>query len=177
MFVLSVDVDKVGFNVLRLKIEERSRRFVFYSHKQYFWADMNGALTEELTTDERRSMQERILGQRAVHDDDPPLIHRDLDEFVEPGYVIADAETVRTWTETSEALLKAGLLYREYSPPTGSTTVAVVRSQEGYPVMLDTSESLESQIKTFLAFVQSHPKDLKVEEYVDVRIPGRIYVK
>ena len=177
LFVLSVDVDKVGFNVLRLKIEERSKRFVFYSHRQYFWADMQGVLGEELSLEERRDVQARILGQRPARIDEPPLIHVDLDEDVTSGYVIGRMDEVRSWIQTSEELLKAGIAYREYSPPTSSSTVGLLRSQEGYPVVMDTSQSLSGQIKTFLAFVQSKPKDLKVEEYVDVRIPGRIYVK
>jgi len=39
------------------------------------------------------------------------------------------------------------------------------------------SPTLNEQIKTFAAFLKSPNPKTKVSQYVDIRVPGRLYIK
>ncbi len=179
LFVADVTVDKYGRNVLRLKIEERAKRLVLHSHQQYVWVDLQGVVSAELTSDERKHVQARLLGQRISHVDEPPVIKRNLDEFISPGFSVVQAAQSKEWITMSDELVKAGLAYREFEPPDASSTKLHVLAPEGFLVIMDALGPLEGQVKTYTAFIKARPKDIdeaKVE-YVDVSVPGRVYVK
>jgi hypothetical protein len=178
LFAENVTVDKITTHVLRLKIEERSKKLIFHTHQQYFWVDLQGVVTQELTLDERKFAQARILGSRAATLDDPPLIHMDLDELIDVGYVVTDGKTIRKWIQGSTEIMKAGLAYRELDPPgVVSSTTAVIKAPEGYKVYVDLENDLNAQVKSYLSFKKTKPADLQVTSYVDARIPGRVYVR
>src|SRR5574337_1531727 len=150
LFASNVIVDKSYTNVLRLSVEERSKRLIFHSHQQYFWVDLQGIATNELTDDERKLTQQRILGTRIPAPDDPPVIHRDLDELISPGYVVADSNQVKFWIQTATEIARQGLAYREMQPPNGtSSTTAILTSPEGYKILIDAYTALEPQLKTY----------------------------
>jgi len=176
LFLANAVVDKKGLDVLRLTIEERANKFIFHSHQQYLWVDLQGMATSELTDADRHSAQGRILGSTSSRADDAPIIHRDLSEPVAPGYRIASADEVRDWIKAARELTTNGLAYRELTPPDASSTTAGVMSSDGYRILIDFAVPLARQIKTYEAFKRAGTKT-KVSEYVDVRIPGRVYVK
>lgn len=179
LFAVNVTVDKPLFGVLRLKVEERLNRVIFYSHQQYVWLDLQGAVTADLSSDEKQAAQARILGQVTAASDDAPIIHRDLDDPLAPGYRVADATIIRRWIKTSLDAASLGLRYREMLPPEATSTVATFRDLKGYRVLVDTSIPLESQIRAYKAFEQMPQNEplQKAIEYVDLRIPGKIFVK
>ena len=177
LFAERVTVDNIDSRILRLIIEERAKRVVFYSHQQYFWVDLSGVVTDELTPNERTTVQARLLGHRAAAVTDPPVIHRDLDEEIAPGYVIDQPERVRDWIRLSSQMMKSGLLYRELEPPANaSSTIASITAPEGYEILVDMDSPIQPQLDTYLAFKRAQTKT-KVSEYLDVRIPGRVYLK
>lgn len=177
LFVNSVTVDKSYGNVLRLSIEERSKRFVFHSHKQYFWVDLHGVTTAELTSDEMHDIQTRLIGTRAILPDEPPVIKRDLDDTINVGYTVADATQAKEWIKLSDEVKASSLAYREIEPPTASSTLMKVLSPEGYNVLMDITAPIDLQVRTYQAFIQNKPKDIGNPQYVDVRVPGRVYLK
>lgn len=177
LFAESVSVDNSYTGILRLIVKERSNRFILHSHQQYVWVGLDGVVTDEVSTDEKKMAQALLLGQRLMLPTDPPIIHQDLDELVTTGYSITTSDQAKAWIATASEIAKGGFRYREIEPQTPSSTTARVISADGYPVLVDTSEPLEPQIRAYNAFNQSKPKTLKVSEYVDVRVPGRIYVK
>lgn len=177
LFVGSVIVDKSHINVLRLSIEERSKKVIFHSHKQYYWVDLLGVATEELSAEEIKTAQARLLGQRLATSDDPPIIKQDLDDSIAKGSVLADSRRAKEWIKLAEDLKSYKLLYREIEPPTASSTMFTVLSHEGYDVIMDITAPLELQVKTYLGFIKTKPEGLKPLDYVDVRVPGRVYLK
>ncbi|MEK7473410.1 MAG: hypothetical protein AAB668_01630 [Patescibacteria group bacterium] len=177
LFVLNATVENSYNNVLRLSVEERVKRVVFHSHKQYFWLDHQGVATQELSDEEKRDTQARLLGHRSVRSEEPPVIKRDLDELVAPGFVLTNQNEAREWIALSEKLGTAGLAYRELEPPTASSSLFKVLSVEGYTVLMDITSPIESQVHTYQAFIKNKPKDLGQPEYIDVRVPGRVYLK
>ena len=177
LFVGNVIVDKSYSNVLRLSIEERTKKVIFHSHKQYFWVDLQGIATDELNKEELKIAQSRLLGQRLATNDDPPIIKNDLDDMIVKGSVLTDSRRAKEWIKLAEDLKSYKLLYREIEPPTASSTMFTVLSHEGYDVLMDITAPLELQVKTYLGFIKTKPEGLKPLDYVDVRVPGRVYLK
>ena len=177
LFLANVVVDKSYTNVLRLSVEERSKRVVFHSHKQYFWVDMQGLATEALTTDERLNVQSRLLGTRAIGSDEPPVIKRDMDQDISVGASIASQQEAREWVKLAEDVTALKLAYREIEPPEATSTMFKVLSLEGYEVLMDITAPLDLQVRTYQEFVKSAPEDIGKPQYVDVRVPGRVYLK
>ena len=52
-----------------------------------------------------------------------------------------------------------------------------VLGPQGQEVLMDVMIPLDLQVRTYLAFIQAKPKGLKNAEYIDVRVPGRVYLK
>jgi len=177
LFVANVTVDKKLRNVLRLKIEERAKRFVLHSKQQYAWIDLQGVVTDELTLDEKKNVQARLLGQRVADPDEPPVIKRNLDEMVSSGYSVFSNTESKESISVSEQLMGLGLAYREIEPPGASSTLMKVLSPQGQEVLMDVTVPLDLQVQTYLAFIQAKPKGLENAEYIDVRVPGRVYLK
>lgn len=177
LFVLHATVEKSYDNILRLSIEERLKRVVFHSHQQYFWLDLQGVATGALSDEEKRDIQARLLGNRLIRSDEPPVIKRDLDELVAAGFVLANQSEAHEWVSLSEELGTAGLAYRELEPPTASSSLFKVLSVEGFNVLMDITAPIESQVSTYQSFIKNKPDDLGQPEYIDVRVPGRVYLK
>lgn len=177
LFATNVIVDKSYSSILRLSIEERSKRVVFHSHKQYFWLDTQGVATDELTTDERLNIQSRLLGTRPIHLDEPPVVKRDLDQDVSKGTNIASLQEAREWIKLAEDVKALNLVYREIEPPQATSTLFKVLSSEGHVVLMDITAPLDLQVRTYQEFVRSASKDMGKPQYIDVRVPGRVYLK
>ena len=177
LFVMKASVDKSYSNILRLSIEERSKRVVVHSHQQYFWVDLQGVATDELTKEERLDVQARLLGTRPIRPDEPPVIKREFDEPINPGFVVAQTAQAREWIELAENVRAQKLVYRELEPPMATSSMFKVLSAEGFNVLMDITAPLDLQVRTYLEFIQNKPKDITKPEYVDVRVPGRVYLK
>lgn len=179
LFIAEVVVDKIGRNILRLKIEERSKRLILHSHQQYAWVDLQGVVTDELSSEERKQVQARLFGQRVTQSDEPPIVKRNLDEQVSSGFSVFKGDEAKDWIKISDQMLTAGLAYREFEPPDDVSTKIRILAPEGFNVIMDTLVPLESQIKTYLAFVKTKPKDIEPSkvQYIDVTVPGRVYIQ
>ncbi len=176
LFVERVDIVSIK-NILRLNIVERASKVIFYSHKQYYWADAHGIVTEEMPLEERKLAQARILGQRQAQSTDPPLIHQDLDDLIDVGYRITDAKTMRRWIEIVSDLQRAGILYREFIPPRGTSTNAGFISHDGHRVVFDLTSPLTPQFDTYVTWRESKEGRSIEAKQVDIRIPGKIYLQ
>lgn len=180
LFAERVTVDKSSNNVLRLLVEERARRFILKTPTQFFWIDIQGTVLHELSTEERKNAETRataILGPATY---DAPIIFLDQQTTIQSGERIhADEKTIRGWLDVALEAQKQGIQHRQIQPEAGtSSTRILVKTFQGYDIWFDTStDTLKTQIEAYTAFIKQRPKDLRIEEYVDVRIPGRVYVK
>lgn len=174
-----VALTKVSTNILRLSIEERVRRFILHTPTQYLWMDFRGRALAELTAQEQKDVEARLAAKRLTNVQDVPVLsYPTVIQPLQPNEGIPDPEIAR-WLAIGLQFQKQGISYREIQPPrTPSSTRLVVITAQGYEAWFDTSQdTLETQIEAFKAFQQQKPKDLQVKEYVDARIPQRIYVK
>jgi len=177
LFAESVAVEKSYPNVLRLIIRERQRSVVVASGSQLLNVDTDGIVTGETQGDDADQSRLLLKGIAVADQIHHPVIATDLSEAATAGYQAADASDVKRWIESYRAFIGSGMRFRylHLTSPT-STTVYVV-STGGYRVIVDMLQPLDPQIETFLKFLRSKPKDFLIYEYVDVRIPGKLYVK
>ena len=177
LFAENVTVEKSYPNVLRLMIEERQRSVVVASGSQLLNVDTDGVVTGETQGDDADKAR-LLLNRKALADaTQKPLIAVDLSEMATDGYQVTDAPTIKTWMDAYRALEGAGIKFRYLSLMTTTSTAADIVSEAGYKVIIDLSEPLEPQIETYDKFIASMPKDMRIYEYADVRIPGKIFVK
>ncbi len=177
LFAANVTVKKGYGQSIEITVEERAKRIVFHSRQQYAWVDLHGVVTSELDDAERKDAQARLLGQRAATAGDAPIIKRNLEENVSQGFTAGDSREVKEWIELHDNLKRAGMLFREFTPPSVSSTQLDVLAQNGEEVRMDITASIEMQVKTYQAFKKTKEGAKKIYDYIDVRVPGRVYVK
>lgn len=176
LFAETVSVDNVHNNVLRLSIRERSKRVILHIGTGFLWADRAGVVTDELTPLELQDVRARLSGKRSSQIQDPEIFVLPATQEIATGYIAASTSTMRTWIGLSDAFKSSGLNFIELEPPSTSSTRVTIKTAEGYVVFIDTQIPLKSQIETYNAFLKMKPRP-HVLDYVDVRVPGRIYYK
>lgn len=177
LFAQRVEVVNTSSAQLQLTIQERSKRIILHSRQWYGWVDLQGVVTTELTDNERRDAQSILLGQRAWNKGDAPIIKKNLDEAPNEGFVITTESEMKDWLYWHDQLISHGLSLRELVPPTASSTRLVALSGFDEEVIFDITTPLDLQVKTYNEFKKTTEGARKRYEYVDVRVPGRAYVK
>lgn len=177
LFAENVTVDKVYPNILRLMIEERQRSVVMDSQGQYLMIDTQGMVAGLAEGKIKEDVDSRLSAKTLADPKTPPLIVCDLPELAAAGYQVTDSEYVKTWLEAYKALNEAGIKFRYFRLSTPSSDLLKVVSDEGYQVYYDLKTPLNGQIEVYKKFMASKPKGLKISEYIDIRIPGKVYVK
>lgn len=176
LFAEQVDIEKRSSNILRLMIKERSKHLIVQTPYDSVWVDATGRVLQSLNPQEIKSVERRLSGQPDLVTIDTPIISLDLSQTaLEQG--IPEPE-IRSWLNIALQLQKQGIGYREFIPSMeASSTRLTLRSLSGYEIWLDVSDDLEKQLSAYKTFEKQKLSSLKVREYVDVRIPNRIYVK
>lgn len=169
--------------ILRLNVRERTNRLVVHSKQQFLWVDIRGFVTQELSLDERQTILARLQGRQPASAADPLIVDFDLQELVAAGYRVADPTVVRTWLELDATMKSRHLLYRSIEIPDGqSISQASLVLMDGVSTYVDTQENVLGQINAlakFMEYTKTRKKEAGINptEYIDVRIPGRVYVK
>lgn len=177
LFAEEVHVDKVYPNILRLILTERQRSVVLASKDQFLLVDTNGIVTGE-AADAVASDTRALLTNHGVADQKTvPVVLCPLNELATTGYQIAKAEDVRAWIEAYKELIRKGMRFRYLKLDNPASQSARLVMEAGYDVLIDMSISLDAQISTYKKFVQAQTKDFIVHEYIDVRVPGKIFLK
>ncbi len=177
LFAENVAVEKSYPNILRLKITERQRSVVLASQSQLLSVDTNGVVTGDVPSDLAVQVQLRLTDKALADFVRPPIVVYDLPEMATSGYQVADPKTVQAWIETYRALISAGVTFRYMKLGDISSPKVSVVTDKGWEAIFDVSRPLGPQIETYTAFLRSKDKNLRISQYVDVRVPGKIYVK
>lgn len=177
LFLESVAVDKSYPHILRLIIKERQRSVVIASKDQLLNVDFNGVVTGEITDPMRQQMKNRLAAKALADPSQEPLIIMDLAELVNPGYELAHGSRIRSWLDAYGLLNASGLKSRYMRLADPAAKALYVKSEPGWDIIFDLDSDLGPQIESYQKFVQSKPRDLKINEYVDARIVGRVYVR
>jgi len=176
LFVENVTVDKSYPNILRLIVKERQRSVVIASKDQLLTVDINGLVTGEAIDEVKDELRLRLNDKSFSDSAHPPLILCDLQELATSGYQVADQETVKRWLDTYKTLLSEGLEFRYIKIDDALSRTLRIRLENGIDLLVDILSPLDPQIETYDKYRQSKPK-VNPKEYIDVRIPGKLYIK
>lgn len=177
LFAEDVTVDKVYPDVLRLIIKERQRSVVLVSGEQYVNVDATGVVTGDADGDVLQSSRERVAARAFADEIHLPVVVMPTADPLSVGFSVAAPETVRKWIEVSRAMVLGGVKVRFMKIETPESALARFVSEQGYDIYLDLTQPLEPQIQTYAAYMRSKPDLTQIKEHIDVRVPGKIYVK
>ena len=177
LFIEQIAVEKVYPNILRLKIVERQRSVVLVSDNQFFIVDTTGVITSIAEDDVVSSTRAR-LNLRAITDNAHlPIIVMKTADPVAPGFEIAKSDQVKRWLEASHKIVLEGLQFCFMDIDSPESNLARFKAPKNYNIYIDLSRSLEVQIAAYKDFIKSKSNEDSIKEYIDVRIPGRVFVK
>lgn len=181
-FAEDVQVERnAGSNILRLIIKEQRVGLVVRTAEQYVEVDANGVVRRELTNEERLQIAQRMTGRRSAT---LPMVV-ELPFIQEPlaiGYKLGIAtKDVRSWIALGSLLDKHHLPFRYLTATDALLASLTLYDEHGIAVYLDTSTSLESQINALASYTAARKLKRKgieaPRESIDLRIPGRLYLK
>jgi hypothetical protein len=178
LYIEKAVVDKKYPNILRLKLEERQSTVVVTMQESAFEVDRHGIVTREIGADELASIVNGPASPERTVADMPVLSVTSAsgslpmvdDEF-------ASESQVSRWLDTFETLKRRGFGYRGASIEDQGSTKLVIDMQEPFDVYFDMLSSMDAQIEGYFAFMKVKTKEMAIHEYIDARIPGKIYYK
>jgi hypothetical protein len=176
-FVESIAVDKTYPNILRLKIKERQRSVVLITKNEFYVVDDYGVVTD--VADSATVSTTRLYLTSTVPVDSPKEIYviMPTSDYLQKGQEFVGAAQVRGWLDLGAKLRDAGIWFKALEPQYATSTMVQVILKENARVRIDLNDQLDGQVETLRQFILAKPKWEDIKEYIDVRIPGRIYYK
>ncbi len=176
-FVESVTVDKIYPNILRLNIKERQRSVILVSKNKIYIVDDYGFIIDLADQAMISSTREFLSSTTPVDSLKEIFIITPTSTNFEIGSRYSSTEVVRGWLDLAEKLRNSGIWFKAIQINDNEPDILHIILKENKDVILDEGISLEAQIDTLRQFIQTKPDWNNIHEYVDVRIPGRIYYK
>lgn len=166
-------------NIVRLIIKEQKNSLLVKTPTQFLRVDAQGIIREELNPTERLAVMQRLAGRTTnISSSTEALIELpNLSDPVAVRYHLPiEVNELRRWFLIDQELHRQGLAisYVRVEPQR-----LVLYGQDGIPSYIDPMENVLAQIKALQEF-QTRVKARKAEpakEFIDARIPGRLYVK
>jgi len=177
-FVDDLIVDKRYPNILRLKIKERQRSVVLATNSQFYVVDDYGVILNSLDSDSARLMKKFLVSSDSVQVTKEILIISATSTMFSNGQKFTESKVVRSWLDLAKKLREAGIWFKAIKVVNdldiGTVRILIENNKE---VIFDVNDPLDPQIDTLRQLILSKPKFEEIKEYIDVRIPGRIYYK
>lgn len=176
-FVGGIIVDKSYPNILRLKIKERQRSVVLVTRNNMYVVDDYGVVTDLADDKTISNARSYLISPSPIETPKEVYIINSVTSTYDKGQVFTDSSRVRRWLDTSNKLREAGIWFKALdigSNPTDSITVIL---KENKNVLMGTNDLLDSQIETLRQFLATKPNMDQIYEYIDVRVPGKVYYK
>lgn len=177
LFVEDIIAEKSWPNILRLIIRERQRSVVLVSGDQYVNVDTTGVVTGEVDDAAAKPPHERIAARALADNSHVPVIQMPTADPLAPGFQIAQPTQVRMWLDFNRALVDAGFKFYFIKLEGPQASLARVVSAIKRDVYFDLTQPLKPQLETFEAYMKTRPSLQDIHEYLDVRVPGRVFTK
>lgn len=177
LFAEHVTVEKSFPNILRLMIQERQRSVVLVSQDKQFLVDTKGIISGE-TDPSTRSFVQALLAHKTFPDiSSVPVLVVNLAQEITIGYQASDADHVKRWITAHRELVSGHVRFRYMSIDTLESSLGRLKAEDGTSILIDLDMPLKPQIETYTKFIQHKQKNVLIQEYVDVRVPGKIFIK
>jgi hypothetical protein len=184
LFIEKVVVDKKYPSILRLKLKERESSVIIRIGEEYAEVDHTGIVTRILGTDEAAGLERVADSPRGKGSSIPMLSLKTFGSststIITSTTIVAhqsltEESRVVRWLNALQRLKERGFGYRRVSLDTVSSTKLSVRLFEPYEVYFDLLTPLDAQIDGYYAFIKNKPQGTDIQEYIDARIPGKIF--
>lgn len=177
LFAEAVTVDKIYPNILRLKIEERQSSLFMVRENRVYQIDRSGFVTRELNDGPERQNVLALMNEPSdSRGDMPPILEiKDQSEII-PGNQYVSEFRILMWLDGVKTLKEEGFGYRNAVLESATSSKLILNMYEPYEVYFDLVDPLKPQIESYYAFIRVK-KDEPIGEYVDARIPGKIFYK
>lgn len=176
-YVDDVTVDKFYPNILRLKIKERQRSVVLVTKNSIYIVDDYGAVSD-VADDALASSTRHLLTSPSPYDASKEIfVLTSVTTTYAKGQVYADSSMVRRWLEMANKLRDAGIWFKALDTGTGPQEAISVILKENKSVLMVMDDLVDAQIETLRQYLATKPKLDDVREYIDVRVPGKVYYK
>jgi hypothetical protein len=177
LYAEKVTVDKVYPNILRLTVQERQSSVILIANKEFYLVDRFGIGVERISSEEEASVLQRIADPSVTTSRDLSVLTVFGPVAFRPGEALVSEWTVQRWLEAFRALKDASFGYRQAQLDYSTSTKLILDLYEPYDAYFDLLAPMEPQISGFYAFMRAKEKDTVIREYVDVRVPGKVYYK
>ena len=176
-FVDQVTVDKKYPNILRLKFWERQRSVVFITNSDIYIVDDYGVISDYADESTVSTTRAFLTSSAPIESSKEIYVFAPTSTSYEKGTVIADTDTVRAWLNLTTKLRDAGIWFKALHLDQNVPSIVQIILKENKNVVMDVDADLDMQIETLRMFIQAKPPWDDIHEYIDVRVPGRIYYK
>lgn len=177
LYAEKVTVDKQYPHILRLNIQERQSSVIVIANQAFYLVDRHGIGVERISSEEEAAVLQRIADPSTATPQDLPILRVSGNVSFKAGELFVSAWMVEGWLQAFEALQKASFGYRQAALDYVTSTKLILDLYEPYDVYFDLLAPMEPQINSFYAFMRAKDPKMTVEEYVDVRVPGKIYYR
>ncbi|MFZ6014815.1 MAG: cell division protein FtsQ/DivIB [Patescibacteria group bacterium] len=176
-FVENVTVDKEYPNILRLKLQERQRSVILVSKNQIYIVDDYGVITSLADSGTASSTKLYLTSSAPIESSKEIYIIAPTSTDYQIGFEYTKPEIVRSWLDLAKDLRDSGIWFKAIELDLDFDSMVKVILKENKKVYFDMSEAAVMQIETLRQFIQTKPNWDDIHEYIDVRVPGRIYYK
>ncbi len=163
--IASVEVRKELPNVLKIIIHEREPLAIWSAAGQFFFIDERGIAYDEILRSESRDVSLPVIvdeGARATVEQDRVVTEETL-QFVRAVF----ADVTRT----------VGIGINFFVAPSRLAPDLTLVTSEGWKIIFDSTKPADQQVIVLKEVLDNQVKDKKNLEYIDLRIPGRVFVK
>ena len=177
LYAEKVTVDKQYPHVLRLNVQERRSSVIVIANKEFYLVDRHGIGVERISSEDEAAVLQRISDPASATPQDLPVLNIRGQVLFEPGERFVSDWIVESWLQAFQALQKASFGYRKAELEFATSTKLILDLYEPYDAFFDLLAPMDVQINGFYAFMKAKDSGTVINEYVDVRVPGKVYYR
>lgn len=169
-----IEAEKKFPDILKIEISERRSALIWCCQENCFFVDKNGIAYAEVFSAELMSFSGKENLEKML------VIQEEKDEKIKISQKVADQNFIGFVLEISKNLKQIeNLEIISLRTPESASLEIWITTIEGWQAVFNTSESAKKQAGNLAKFLSEkiNEEERKNLEYIDLRIPGKIYYK
>lgn len=160
----SLAINKKIPHLLRITIQEKNPELIWTTDNTSFYISEKGIVSSKVTETDNREGMNTVFDQS--------------NETVQPGDMVLPPEKISFITETIDRVSDFTIFEIDsFTIPHRLSSQFSVQTTEGYAIYFDTTKDLSSQIIKLKEVFTDTNQLQTPEEYIDLRIGDRVYIK